>query len=87
MGSGLVPSQSDDASPNCWNGILRIVKADLNRKNGTITDLSGPEALDRFRKAVKAFDKRVNRSPETARQMLISEGIYTKSGKLSKNYR
>jgi hypothetical protein len=63
------------------------VKADLNSTNGIDFDLSSRAALNRFRKAAKAFDKRVNQSPETARQMLISEGIYTKSGKLSKNYR
>jgi len=70
-----------------WNAILRIVKADLNRKNEIDFDLSSRAALERFRKAAKAFDKRVNRSPEAARRELISVGIYTKSGKLSKNYR
>ena len=50
-------------------------------------DFSSPEALERFRKAAAAFDKRVNRTPETAMRNLIAEGIYTKSGRLSRNYR
>jgi hypothetical protein len=69
--------------------ILRIVKADLNRKNGAgaVVDIGSREALDRFRKAARAFTTRATQSRETARQVLISEGIYTKSGKLAKNYR
>jgi hypothetical protein len=72
------------------HGILRIVKADLNRKNGAVADvvdIGSREALDRFRKAAKAFTTRATQSRETARQVLVSEGIYTKSGKLAKNYR
>jgi hypothetical protein len=58
-------------------------------KNGAraAVDIGSREALDRFRKAAKAFTARATQSRETARQVLISEGIYTKSGKLSKNYR
>jgi hypothetical protein len=69
--------------------MLRIVKADLNRKNGAgaVVDIGSREALDRFRKAARAFTTRATQSRETARQVLISEGIYTKSGKLAKNYR
>jgi len=65
------------------------VKADLNGKNGagSVADLSSPEALERFRKAAEAFAARANRSRETAKRLLISEGIYTKSGKLARNYR
>lgn len=64
------------------------MKADLN-KNGAhaAVDIGSREALDRFRKAAKAFTTRATQTRETARQVLISEGIYTKSGKLSKNYR
>ena len=53
-----------------------------------LTDLSSPEALEIFRKAVKAFTKRRLRTPEMARQTLIAEGILTKSGRrLAKRYR
>lgn len=71
------------------HGILRIVKADLTSKNGAevAVDIGSREALDCFRKAARAFTTRVTRSRETARQVLISEGIHTKSGKLAKNYR
>jgi hypothetical protein len=54
---------------------------------GYVADLSSPEALEGFRKAAEAFAARANRSRETARRLLISEGIYTKSGKLARNYR
>jgi hypothetical protein len=65
------------------------MKAGLSRENGTAgaVDIGSREALDRFRKAAKAFTSRATRSRETARQVLISEGIYTKSGRLAKNYR
>jgi uncharacterized membrane protein len=64
------------------------VKAHLNGKNGAgfAVDIGSREALDRFRKAAKAFTKRARQSRETARQTLISEGVYAKSGKLAKNY-
>ncbi len=69
--------------------ILRTVKTDSNKKNGTgaAVEIGSREALDRFRKAAKAFTVRSTQSRETARRILISEGIYTKSGKLAKNYR
>ena len=70
------------------------MKADLNktiltRKNGAdaTVDIGSREALNRFRKAADVFTVRSIRSRETAREVLISEGIYTKSGKLAKNYR
>ncbi|MGA3028696.1 MAG: hypothetical protein ABSF98_28460 [Bryobacteraceae bacterium] len=65
------------------------MKADLNTKNGagTAVDIGSREALDRFRKAAKAFTTRATQSRETARQVLVSEGIYTRSGKLARNYR
>jgi hypothetical protein len=70
------------------------VKADLNktiltRKNGAdaTIEIGSRAALNRFRKAADVFTVRSIRSRETAREVLISEGIYTKSGKLAKNYR
>ncbi len=48
---------------------------------------NSPEALGRFRKAAAAFTARTTKTPEMARQVLTDEGIYTKSGKLTKNYR
>ncbi len=61
-----------------------------NRKKNrqqAVLDMSSPEAAERFRKAAEAFTKRITRTRETARAALIAEGIYTKSGRLSKNYR
>jgi hypothetical protein len=50
-------------------------------------DLNSPEALERFRKAAKAFTLQACKSQASARKVLIDAGIYTKSGKLTKNYR
>jgi hypothetical protein len=41
----------------------------------------------RFRKAATAFAKKATASKETARKTLVEMGIYTPSGKLTKNYR
>jgi hypothetical protein len=66
-----------------------MIKAVLTRKNGAdaAADIGSREALNRFRKAAAVFTVRSIQSRETARHVLISEGIYTKSGKLAKNYR
>jgi len=50
-------------------------------------DLSSPEAVERFREAAAAFTKEGTRSKEAAIKVLVESGIYTKSGKLTKNYR
>jgi hypothetical protein len=52
----------------------------------TRPEFDSPEGVERFRKAAKAFTLRAVRSQESARQVLIDEGIYTKSGKLTKRY-
>ena len=85
-GKGTPTAAGLRASNHC---ILGVVKADLNGKNraGAVADIGSREALDRFRKAAEAFTARATQSRETARQLLISEGIYTKSGKLAGNYR
>ena len=49
-------------------------------------ELSSPEAVERFRKAAKAFTTRSTKSQAAARKVLVDEGIYTKSGKLTKRY-
>ena len=50
-------------------------------------DLSSREVVKRFREAAAAFTKEGTRSKESAMKMLVESGIYTESGKLSKNYR
>jgi hypothetical protein len=66
-----------------------LKKADSKKKNGAgfILDLGSREAFEQFCKAADAFDAKYGRSRAAARRMLISEGIYTKSGRLTKNYR
>jgi hypothetical protein len=49
-------------------------------------ELSSPVAVERFRKAAKAFTTRSIRTQAAARKVLVDEGIYTKSGKLTKRY-
>lgn len=49
--------------------------------------LSEPGAVEMFRKAAEEFTKKATRSVEAARAVLVAEGIHTKSGKLTKNYR
>jgi hypothetical protein len=50
-------------------------------------DLSSPEAVERFREAAAEFTRKGTRSKESAIKVLVEAGIYTKSGKLTKNYR
>jgi len=50
-------------------------------------DLSTPEAVERFREAAAEFTREGTRSKESAMKVLVESGIYTKSGKLTKNYR
>ena len=51
------------------------------------TDLSSAEAVERFREAAARFTKKATRSKASAIKVLVESGIYTKSGKLTKNYR
>ncbi len=50
-------------------------------------DLNSREAVERFREASAEFMKKAMRSRESAMKVLVEAGIYTKSGKLTKNYR
>ena len=55
-------------------------------RSGASADLNTPQAIERFRKAAKAFTARTTKSRTSALQVLVDEGIYTKSGKLTKRY-
>jgi hypothetical protein len=65
------------------------VKIEFRNKNGAgrVNDIGSREALHRFRKAARLFTTQATKSRETALETLVSEGIYTKSGRVSKNYR
>jgi predicted deacylase len=56
-------------------------------RSRAVLDPRSPTFSREFRKAAKAFTKRATASPEAALAVLVKEGILTKSGKLSKNYR
>jgi len=49
-------------------------------------DPSNPNFARDFAKAARAFTRKATRSPEAALAVLVSEGILTPAGKLSKNY-
>jgi hypothetical protein len=40
-----------------------------------------------FKRAAKAFTQKATQSPEHALAVLVEMGIYTRNGKLTKNYR
>lgn len=50
-------------------------------------DFNSPKCLELFRKAAKEATAEATKSQATARQVLIKDGIITKSGKLTKKYR
>jgi hypothetical protein len=51
------------------------------------SELNSRQAVERFRKAAKVFTQRAIKSKESARRVLVEEGIYTTAGKLTKQYR
>ncbi len=57
------------------------------RKPAKVWDINSPDAVERFREAAQAFTKAATQSRAAAIAVLVEEGIYTKSGKLTKNYR
>jgi hypothetical protein len=70
--------------------MAKAAVASSNEKAGRarpLLDPRSPTFSRDFRKAAKDFTKRATASPEAARAVLVKEGILTKSGKLSKNYR
>jgi len=62
------------------------VSGKAKKENGRVPELLSPEGLKRFKEAADALVKRT-RTREAALKLLVEEGILTKSGKLTKNYR
>jgi len=50
-------------------------------------DLNTPEGVEWFRQVAERHTKWAKRNPEAALAELLSMGIWTKKGKLTKNYR
>ena len=79
-------SRSRDNQPGrhsnhyCYNSLVKAQAA-------TKLEFVSQEAVERFRKAAKDFTARSTKSQAAARKVLVEEGIYTKSGKLTKQYR
>ncbi len=56
-------------------------------KRQSSTDLQSKKFVEEFRRAAKRLTDRATASPSAALELLVKEGIYTKSGRLTKNYR
>jgi hypothetical protein len=67
--------------------VLAVPVADTGKAKRRPLDLRSPTFSRDFRRAAKDFTRRATASPEAALAVLVKEGILTKSGKLSKNYR
>jgi hypothetical protein len=65
--------------------MLRYTK-DVRRRTAAPLDINSPEFVKRFRAAAKRLNARA-KTPEAALALLVKEGIYTKKGNLTKNYR
>jgi hypothetical protein len=52
-----------------------------------LNDLSSAQSLKQFREGAAAFTSRATQSKAAALKLLVQEGIVTRSGKLTKNYR
>lgn len=50
-------------------------------------DPRSPDFAMNFERAAKEFTRKATRSRKAAHSVLVSEGIITQSGKLTKNYR
>jgi hypothetical protein len=67
-----------------------MAKRALNStRNGTATKLDPrSDTFTRdFKRAAKAFTRKATQSPEHALAVLVEAGIYTPTGRLTKNYR
>lgn len=58
-------------------------------KNGSAPKLDprSPSFTREFKRAARAFTKKATQSPEHALAVLVEAGIYTPTGRLTKNYR
>ena len=57
------------------------------KKPQTFASVMTNEDVERFRRAADAYGKRHTRSKWAARKKLVELGIYTRSGKLTNNYK
>lgn len=65
-----------------------VHRKDPSKKKAPVTDQNSVEAVLEFREAAKAFTtKLLSVGREEALRVLAEEGIYTRSGRLSKRYR
>jgi hypothetical protein len=62
------------------------MKAKARLDTGHLTDLTDPRSVAPFRKAAKRFTMHATKTKAAARQTLVTEGIYTKAGRLTKHY-
>ncbi len=60
-----------------------------SRKNGAVSKLDprSENFTREFKRAARAFTLDATKSPERALAVLVEMGIYTRTGRLTKNYR
>jgi hypothetical protein len=57
------------------------------KKSQTFTSVMTKADVEQFRRAADAYGKRHTRSRKAALKELVQLGIYTRAGRLTKNYR
>ena len=70
--------------------MMAVMKAKKAQKNGNVEplrDLSSRESVERMREALRSYTAEHTQSQEKARRALMTMGIITKTGRLTKNYR
>ncbi len=67
--------------------MAKSVVASVKRKTVARLDPRSDSFTREFKRAAKAFTKKATQSPEHALAVLVEAGIYTPTGKLTKNYR
>jgi hypothetical protein len=63
-------------------------KLSTTATNGAVRKLDprSPTFTRDFKRAAREFTRKATQSPETALAVLVEAGIYTRSGRLTKNY-
>jgi hypothetical protein len=70
--------------------MMAVMKAKKAQKNGKVEpwgDLNSRESVERMREALRSYTAEHTQTKEKARKALMSMGIITKTGRLTKNYR
>jgi len=78
--------EDDDGEDSFIERIEEELKPILEELNSMNETLINEEYYKKIIEALQKYTKKITKNAKTARKALIKEGIYTKSGKLHKNY-